>query len=138
MVLPQLWSYNAKMKKGKIIPNGVVLEKHEYQTVLYFTELGIDVELVPKSNNQGEHSPDIRMNRLFWEMKAPKGEGGSLMKNTLQKAARQSENVIIDLRRAKRHQAKCLSEIKREFNNSKRLKRIKIVTKKGNIVELLK
>ncbi len=27
-----------RMKKGKIIPNGVILEKHEYKTILLFTE----------------------------------------------------------------------------------------------------
>ena len=126
------------MKKGRIVPNGVVLEAHEYKTVLFFTELGFNVKLIPKSNKQGEHSPDIRIGKLFWEMKAPKGEGGSLMKNTLQKAARQSENVIVDLRRTKRHQTKCISEIKREFSNSKRLKRIKIITKTNNLIEISK
>ncbi len=127
-----------KARKGRIIPNGVVLEKHEYKTVIFFTDLGNDVELIPKSNRQGEHSADIRMEKLFWEMKAPRGEGGSLIKNTLQRAAQQSENVIIDLRRTKRHQAKCLSEIMREFENSKSLKRIKIITKAQKLLELSK
>ncbi len=42
------------MKKGKITPNGVSLEKHEYDTVLFFTELGCDVELLPRSNRAGD------------------------------------------------------------------------------------
>lgn len=75
---------------------------------------------------------------MIWEMKAPKGEGGSLMKNTLQKAARQSENVIVDLRRTKRHQTKCINEIKREFHKSKSLRRIKIITKAKNLIEIQK
>lgn len=33
------------MKIGKIIPNGVSLEKHENDTVVYFTDLGYDIEL---------------------------------------------------------------------------------------------
>ena len=40
------------MKKGKIIPNGVILEKHEYRTVLLFTEMGVDIELIPKSEKK--------------------------------------------------------------------------------------
>lgn len=51
------------MRKGRIIPNGVVLEVHEYRTVLFFTELGYDVELIPKSNKPGEHSADIMMKK---------------------------------------------------------------------------
>ncbi len=83
------------MKKGKIIPNGVILEKHEYKTVLFFTELGIDVELIPKSEKEGVHTPDVIMNSLKWEMKSPKGEGKYLMQNTIQKAVKQSENIIL-------------------------------------------
>lgn len=126
------------MRKGRIIPNGVVLEKHEYKTVIFFTNLGYNIELIPKSNRQGEHSADIRMDKLMWEMKAPKGEGGSSMKNTLQRAARQSENVTIDLRRTKRHQAKCLNELTREFKNSKSLKRIKVITKVNRMLVFYK
>lgn len=106
------------MKKiGRIIPNGVSLEKHEYNTVLFFTNLGHNVELMPKSNKQGEHTPDVRMERLLWEMKAPKGEGKYLIANTIQRAVVQSPNIIVDLRRAKRHQTKCLSELRKSLKN---------------------
>ncbi len=125
-------------KRGCITPNGVALEKHEYNTVLFFTELGFDVGLIPRSNKIGERSPDVWMQGLSWEMKAPKGDGSSLMKNTIQKAVRQSENVIIDLRRTKRYQVKCLKEIEREFRNSKSLRRLKIITKTGRLIELCK
>lgn len=125
-------------RKGKIIPNGVVLETHEMATVVLLTELGIDVELVPRSNKPGQHTPDIKMLGLFWEMKAPKGEGNALMKNTLQKAARQSENVIVDLRRTKRHIGRCLPELRREFVASRRLKHLKVITKRLEVVDFIK
>ena len=96
------------------------------------------MELIPKSNREGEHSADIKIGRLLWEMKAPKGEGSSLMKNTIQKAVKQSENVVLDLRRTKRHQTKCLSEIKREFVNSKSIRRIMIITKERKVIEMVK
>lgn len=124
------------MKKGKIVTNDVKMEMHEWVTVEFLMDYGYDIELIRKSNKYGVHTPDICMDKLFWEMKAPKGEGKSLMKNTLQKAVRQSENVIIDLRRVKRYQMKCLAEIKREFDNSRSIKRIKIITKSGKMIEL--
>ncbi len=126
------------MNKGKITPNGVVLKTHENATVVFLTELGYDIELIPKSEKQGVHTPDIRFSNLLWEMKSPKGEGSSLMKNTLQKAARQSENVIVDLRRVKRIQTRCLAELKREFCISKGVKRLKIITKTRKIIDLTK
>lgn len=60
------------------------------------------------------------------------------MKNTVQKACRQSCNVIVDLRRVKRYQEKSLSELNREFEYSRSLKRLKIITKNGSIIDLVK
>ena len=126
------------MKKGKIIPNGVILEKHEYRTILLFTEMGIDIELIPKSERKGVRAPDIVMNGLKWEIKSPKGEGKYLMQNTIQKAVKQSGNVIIDLRRVKRSQERCLQELKNEFDKSKSLQRLKIITKSNKILDFKK
>lgn len=122
-------------RKGHIIPNGVVLKTHELATVVLLTEHGSDVELIQKSNEKGIHTPDIRIDGLEWEIKSPKGEGKSLMKNTLQKAVRQSENIIVDLRRTKRYQDKCLAELQREFHYSHSIKRLKIILKSGKILD---
>lgn len=122
------------MGKGKITPNGVVLKTHENATVVFLTEQGYDVELIPKSNTPGLHSPDIIMDGLRWEMKAPKGEGKYLINNTIQKAVKQSRNIIIDLRRTKRHQSKCLREIKNEVEKSKSIDRLIVITKGSKIL----
>ena len=126
------------VKHGKIIPNGVVLKEHELSTVVLLTSLGFDVELIPRSNIKGVHTPDIMINGISWEIKSPKGEGKSLMKNTIQKACKQSCNVIVDMKRTKRHQGKCLHELQREFTHSKTLKRIKIITKSREIIDWVK
>jgi len=97
-----------KKRKGRITPNGVILQNHEFATVVFFTDHGYDVELIPKSNIEGIHRPDVIINGLEWEMKAPKGEGKWLIPNTMKKAQQQSENIIIDLRRVKLPQAKCI------------------------------
>ena len=126
------------IKQGVITPNGVELKEHELSTIVYLTSLGHDIELIPKSNQLGVRTPDILMDGLSWEIKSPKGEGKSLMKNTIQKAVRQSENVVIDLRRTKRYQDKCLSELEREFNFSTGIKRLKIITKSKKIIDFVK
>ena len=107
------------MKKGKIIPNGVVLRTHENATAVFLTELGFNIELIPPHNIEGIHTPDIKMNGLEWEMKAPIGEGNQLMENTIQRALKQSQNIIIDLRHTRRHQTKCLRELEKQFMNKK-------------------
>ena len=122
-------------KRGKIIPNGVILKEHENATVVFLTELGYDVELIPKSNIKGVHTPDIRIGKTKWEMKSPKGEGKYLIANTIQKAIKQSPNIIIDLRRTKRHQTKCLHELQKEFIKSNSIKQLKIITKNNKTID---
>ncbi len=116
-------------KRGKITPNGVVLRTHENATAVFLTEQGYDIELIPKSNIEGAHTPDVKMNNLKWEMKAPIGEGKYLIANTIQRAVKQSPNIIIDLRHTKRHQTKCLREIEKEFKKSTSIKHLIIITK---------
>ena len=125
-------------KKGKITPNGVVLKTHENATAVFLTEQGFDVELIPASNIKGVHTPDIKMDGLKWEMKAPLGEGNQLMENTIQRALRQSQNIIIDLRHTKRHQTKCLRELEKQFLNKKGIKRLKVITKSGKTLDFEK
>lgn len=78
------------------------------------------------------------MDGLMWEMKAPKGDGKWVISNIIKKAERQSENLIIDLRRSKLSQDKSISLLMREFEHSKRLRRMKIITKSRSIIDLSK
>ena len=78
------------------------------------------------------------MSSLKWEMKSLKGEGKYLMQNIIQKAVKQSKNVIIDLRRTKRSQERCLKELKKEFNNSRSLRRLKTITKSRKVLDFEK
>ena len=126
------------VKKGTITPNGVVLKTYEYATVVFLTELGYDISCIPKSNIKGIHTPDIKMDGLKWEMKAPLGEGNQLMENTIQKALKQSQNIIIDLRHTKRHQTKCIRELEKQFINKKSLKRLKVITKNRKVIDFNK
>ena len=125
-------------KKGKIIPNGVSLERHEYETILVFTELGYDVSLIPKSNLKGVHTADIIIKGEQWEMKCPRGSGRWLLENTLKKASRQSESIIIDLARIRIHQAKCIEESEKQFYKIKQIRKMLIVTKSKKVIDYTK
>jgi len=125
-------------RKGKISPNGVVLKNHENATVVFLTELGYNIELIPTSNIKGVHTPDIRIRGVEWEIKTPIGEGKQLMENTIQKALRQSQNVIVDLRHTKRHQTRCIRELQKQFNSKKKIKRLLIILKDGRTIDMKK
>ena len=126
-----------KRRKGKIIPNGVILEPHEYKTVVFFTELGYDVEFMPRVNTPKSYSPDIMMRGLIWEMKSPNGKGKSTIEHIFRKAAHQSENIILDLRRSKgKNESKNIHQIEQRFFRSRRVKRMHIITKDGKFISL--
>ena len=54
--------------------------------------------------------------------------GLSVNPNTIQRAVKQSGNVIIDLRKTKRNQERCIRELRKELKLSGSLKRVKVIT----------
>lgn len=124
-----------KKREGKIIPHGISLEKHEMDTILVFTEMGYDVELIRPSCTPNSKRPDFLMGGQAWEAKSPQGNSKSTLEHIFKKAARQSKNVIIDLRRTKIDDAAALNQLERLWNNSKRIKYLKIVTKRQGVVD---
>lgn len=83
------------MKQGKITPNGVSLEKHENDTVVYFTSIGEDIELIPPSKVAGAKKADFIMNSMEWEMKSPQSNGARTIEHAVRSASKQSENIIL-------------------------------------------
>lgn len=126
-----------RKKSGKITPNGILPEKHELDTLLVFTELGYDVELVPISLTPHAKNPDVVIGGKTWEMKSPIGHSKSTLEHCFKKAAHQSENIIIDLRRTKINSDAAISQLKNQFRRSKRVKHMKIVSQKGEILDFV-
>lgn len=123
-------------KQGKIIPNGVVLEKHENATVVFLTSKGFDIELIAPV--QERKTPDIKMEKIFWEIKRPTGNSKYTIPHSFKSALKQSPNIIFDLRSSKLHQEKALTRLKKEFELSKGVKRLKIILKSQRIIDFTK
>ena len=126
------------MKKGVLIQNGVHLEDHEWKTVKYFLDKGIKVELLPKSDIKDFHIGDFIMEGLVWEAKAPIGDGKKNVENKVQEASHQSSNIIIDLRRSRMQDDKAAKAYEQEFWKHKGLRRMKIIRKDGNLIDIKK
>jgi hypothetical protein len=121
-----------------IIPHKVFPEKHELETAWFFNKLGEDVEFISRNYNKGMKTPDIKMSGIFWEIKAPKSDSKYTIQHSFKKALRQSQNIIFDLRRIKIAQDKCIDKLKKEFSNSKSIKRLLIITKSNNLLDFTK
>ncbi|MBR5620881.1 hypothetical protein IKW75_00075 [Candidatus Saccharibacteria bacterium] len=125
-------------KRGKIIPNGVSLEKHENETVVFFTDLGYDIELIPPSNTPKAKTADFLMNGIAWEMKCPQGRSYNSIEHIIPNAAKQSENIILDLRRSFLDESKAIGVIKRRVDQIRKIKRCKVITKDQKVLDIKK
>lgn len=121
-------------KKGRIIPNGVTLEKHEFDTIVFLTTLGNDVELIPPKHIPNMLSPDIKMAGEVWEIKSPKGSSRSTLEHAFQHAVKQSPNIIFDLRRTDIPLEKSKHTLSKLMQTSKNAKRLAIITKDRNLL----
>lgn len=126
------------MRTGKIIPNGVSLEKHENDTIVFFTNLGKDIELIPPSNTPHMRRPDFWMDSLEWEMKSPEQSKYEVVERAFDKALRQSCNVVMDLRRAKGRDDVAIKHLQKCFSSSRRAKRLLIITKGQALLDFKK
>ena len=126
------------MKKGTLKQNCVHLQDHEYQTVKLLLELGNDIELIPPSQIKNYRVPDMMMNGVSWEIKAPEGSSSKTIKHNIQNAAHQASNIIVDLRRCKFDDAQALKELERQYRLTKRIRKLKAITKDEKIIDFSK
>lgn len=126
------------MKQGKITPNGVVLHTHENSTVVFLTQQGYNVELLPPVQRKGVNTPDIRMNKLDWEIKCPTGKSANTIKRAFKVALKQSKNIIFDLRNSKMPDRANIMKLEKEFSDIKSAKRLLVITKSRKILDFHK
>ncbi len=126
------------MKIGKITPNGVSLEKHENDTVVFFTNLGYNIELIPPSNTPKAKTPDFMMDGKAWEMKSPQGKSRVTVEHAFKRAAKQSENIIIDLRRTKIPTDQAKTALEKLFGSSRRVRNLKVITREQQLLDFKK
>lgn len=110
-------------------------EKHELLTAKFFAEAGKDVVFICSSGIPEAYRPDILMDGVEWEMKAPTGNGKKTIERNMHKAAKQSRFIIFDLRRIGLPEQQCMSQLEREFNERSYLRKLLIITKAGELKE---
>ena len=126
------------MRQGKVTTNGVVLRMHENATVVFLTQQGYDVSLIPPVQRKGARTPDIRIGRLEWEIKCPVGTSANTIKRAFKVALRQSSNIIFDFRNSKMPDRVNISKVQKEFSDIKSAKRLMVITRRGELMDLHK
>ena len=121
------------MNTGKIIPHGVRPEPHELDTILFFTELGKDVELIVPSNTPHAKTPDFFMDNVNWEVKSPQNNQHRTIERLFYNASNQSCNIIIDLRRIRGNEASTIKTLEKCFKNTRKVRKLYIITKTNEL-----
>ena len=128
-----------KVKSGKIIiPNGLYPEKHELETANIFTRLGKNVEFIETSKINRAQTPDVIIDGTVWEIKSPVGNSKYTIQNQFKRAAHQSPNLIFDSRRTKMAAKYIEKEISKQISLRKSIKKLKLITKSGRIIDFHK
>lgn len=109
-------------------------EKNELETAKYFAAIGKDVTFIRPSSIPNQHRPDIEMDGLEWEMKAPTGSGKRNMEYNFRKAVTQSKNIIFDLRHVKIPEQQCIAQLEKEFSERPYLNKLYVIKKNGELL----
>jgi hypothetical protein len=92
-----------------------------------------DVEFISRSNRK---TPDFLINGVKWELKSPTGTGKRNIERQLQTGIKQSKNIVFDSRRSKIHIARIRNLLNYQFRLAKSIKRIVLIDKSKNVIEL--
>lgn len=112
-------------------------EKSELETAKYFAGLGKDIRFIRPSMTPNQHTPDIVMDGVEWEIKCPEGNSKRTIENNMRKALLQSHNVIFDLRNLKLPENVGISKLEKEYRINSQLKRLYIIRKNGELLSYL-
>ena len=125
-------------KRGRLVANNVSLQPHELATVEFLLSSGLDIELLVPSLTPHNRSADFVMGGLVWEAKSPITQKKQTIKRLLKEASPQSQNIVIDLRRARIKDGIAIPILNREFMLRKNIKRLIIISHRWERLTLSK
>ena len=73
-----------------------------------------------------------------WEMKSPQGDSRVTIEHAFRRAAKQSENIIIDLRRVTIPTDQARLSLEKLFRASRRIRNLKVITNEQKLLEYKK
>lgn len=124
----------SKVRKFRVIvpeglkPNPTASELSAARLLADF--LQADVRFVVRGKGK---TPDFCVENFYWELKTPIGSGKRTIQHAMHDAAKQSENLVLDLRKVKIKTPRVYAQVKYYFVRIPRLKRLLIIEKNGKV-----
>ena len=113
-------------------------EQSELETAKYFADLGKDIRFIRPSMTPNQHTPDIVMDGVEWEIKCPEGNSRRTLETHIRKAVTQSHYIIIDLRWIKIPEKMCLAQLELHFKTKPSIKNLWAITKNHELIKFSK
>ena len=127
----------SKETGNKSAPDAYGIWPHERRCAQSLSASGRDVKFIPVTQGSKVKSADLVMDGMIWEMKSPETSDVHSLQRILRRASKQSHNVIIDTSRATRlSDAKIEHELRRLLHLVKSVKRLLMVAKTGEVIDL--
>ena len=127
----------AKSRGRVTVPASANIWPHELRCAKAIASAGHCVEFLARMEGYKVKTPDLVVDGVMWELKSPETSNLKSLQRVLRRAGSQSRNVIIDTTRAtKLSDAAIEKELRRLLPLTKSVKRIIMVAKGGNIVDI--
>lgn len=94
-----------------------------------------DVKLVMRGMQK---SADFMIMGKYWELKSPTGAGKHNVQHSLQRASKQSKNIVFDARRSKIHTNRLKFELHSQMQLIHGIERLLLIEKSGKVVEIIR
>ena len=127
-----------KSEYSVIIPKDVfpIPDKKEISAAYILLEFfKTDIKLIPRNNCK---TPDLLIEKIEWELKAPTGSGKRNLQHTVSRAIKQSKYIIIDARFSKIYISKIKNHLSAERKKNKRIRHLLLIDKQKNVVEIFR
>ena len=123
---------------GRVDKKDANPKPHEESTAVHLAQFGFDIEFVKPTNTYKAKSADAFIMGSIWEMKAPTTFNKATIKEDFRRAKDQSDRIIFDLRRVKKHADDVGKQIIAIFKGKGRVRKLIIIEKNGKVFDFSK
>ena len=125
-------------KKAGVITKeiGAIIEPHEAVAADALALAGLSVHFIAPRNTYMTKTPDIFMSGAEWEIKSPTGGDKTTVRNILNKAKKQSRNIVLDTMRTNMQDDQIIVHLTTYLRVHPSIKKMLVIKKTREIVVL--
>lgn len=116
---------------GRLVLNGLRPKSHERVTFERLVRRGHVVEVLPVSTEEKVRTPDILIDGVPTEVKAPEGNSKGTVVQLLRKGRNQSKELVVDLHRSELPMEEALRQVEEAMRRYTDIRTVTIISRAG-------